>query len=91
MKHCLLKHCVFVLTMRGSGCNSGVFTLSLDLSRNQLYLGGGFTTAGGQPTNRTAKYNLTSGQYSALGIGKCDLVVHSSDASVFLICLYFFC
>ena len=77
--------------MRGSGCDNAVFALSLDLPQNQLYMGGQFSTAGGQAANYIAKYNLTSGQYSALGSGKCVLVVHSSVGFVFLICLSFFC
>ena len=76
--------------MRGSGCDNIVNALSLDLSQNQLYLGGGFTTAGGQPANYTAKYNLTSGQYSTLGIGKCDWLLIQVLVLCFSYCVSIF-
>ena len=50
----------------GSGMNNSVQSLAVDSSDN-LYAGGGFTTANGVTVNRIAKWNGT--QFSALGSG----------------------
>ncbi|MGA1701651.1 MAG: hypothetical protein ACO4BY_11045 [Candidatus Nanopelagicales bacterium] len=46
--------------------NNTVYALVTDSAGN-LYAGGSFTTAGGAPANRVAKWNGTS--WSALGTG----------------------
>ena len=50
----------------GSGMDKEVYALAFDSSGN-LYAGGSFTTAGGVPANRIAKWDGTS--WSSLGSG----------------------
>ena len=50
----------------GTGLNNNPFTLIMDSSDN-VYVGGGFTTANGVTVNRIAKWNGT--QWSGFGTG----------------------
>src|SRR5437867_1290142 len=52
-------------TTVGSGMNGTVYALAV--SGSDLYAGGGFTTAGGNPANYIAKWN--GSDWSALGSG----------------------
>ena len=61
----------FNISNLGSGMNYGVFALAFDLSGN-LYAGGEFTTAGGVPASRVAKWD--GNRWSALGSGTNDFV-----------------
>ena len=62
------------------GTNGDVYALAVDTNGN-LYVGGSFTTAGGAPANRVAKWDGTN--WSALGAGVNDTVhalwVNGSD------------
>jgi len=49
----------------GNGLNGTVHTLLVD--NNKLYAGGEFTTAGGVAAGRVAVYDISSGQWQALG------------------------
>ena len=57
--------------MSGGTGGTGVWALAVDASQN-LYVGGGFTTAGGVPANYIAKWDGSS--WSALGTGMNDRV-----------------
>ena len=49
----------------GAGLNGKVNAMVLE--NNKLYVGGEFTTAGGNPANHVAMYDLQSGQWQSLG------------------------
>lgn len=54
----------------GAGTTPGGYRVyALALSGTTLYAGGEFVTAGGAPANRIAKYNISTGTWSALGSG----------------------
>ena len=52
----------------GSGINSSVCALTFGPD-GTLYVGGHFTTAGGVPANRIAKWDRSTSSWSALGNG----------------------
>ncbi len=64
----------------GSGANNGVNgdVFVLAASGGNVYAGGGFFLAGGQPANGLARYNVSGAQWSALGIGG----LNGTDGSV---------
>jgi hypothetical protein len=47
--------------------NGFVYVLQLDVTRNVVFIGGSFSTAGGINANNIAQYNLTSSTWSSLG------------------------
>mgnify|MGYP000206042190 CR=1 FL=1 len=55
------------------GMNSSVYAIAV--SGNDLYVGGIFTSAGGVPANRIARYNLSTGTWHSMGEGT-DLAVN---------------
>lgn len=53
-----------------TGFNNTVRTVAFDYQRGVLYFGGGFTLAGGvADTVRVARYDLTTGVFTAMGTG----------------------
>jgi hypothetical protein len=53
----------------GSGMNSQVNAIAISPNGADVYVGGGFTRAGGIPTNYVARWNAATGAWSALGSG----------------------
>ena len=64
----------FVVERSGSRMNGTVYALAVDRSGTAVYAGGSFTTAGGAPANRIARWDTTTQSWSALGAGMDGIV-----------------
>jgi hypothetical protein len=55
----------------GTGSSNGVFgsVLALAVVGNEVFVGGGFTSAGGVSANRVARFNTQTNTWSSLGTG----------------------